>query len=177
MVKTGDMKLVLCDDGDGELYDMSLRIENGRFAGVERCFQSGPYVEDLRDILRQVSDQELHLRSFTSRKQAYLEDPTKAIICSLDADPNAKLVFTFKKPAELTVEVPVQELIHDNRIAFTGVFTTESFVIHRLVSEQASKAQVRWEDARSDKRTADQYHIRVRQHSNHWAWSSPIWVG
>ncbi len=158
-------------------WEMTLRLENGRFLKTERCFQSGPFREDLRDRLRQVSENEVHLESFTSRKQAYLEDPTKSIVCDLESDSRSKLIVELKKPSELTVEVPLQKLLKENEITFTGAFTTESFVVHRLVAPEEFSAQIHWEDSRTETDGSDQYHVRVRQHNQQLAWSSPIWIG
>ncbi len=157
-------------------WEMSVRIRKGRFLGLDRCFQSGPYVEELRDRARQTGEREIRLSSFTSRRQAYLEDPTKAVVLDLEADAEAVLEIELRKPAAMTVEVPVRELLRDNRVTFTGVFTSESFVIHRLVGPEESSARVRWEDTRPAA-GPEAYFVRVRQHNNHWAWTSPIWVG
>ncbi len=158
-------------------WNMRVSIKNGRFLKVKPCFQSGPFKEELRDRLRQVSAQELTLHSFTSRKQAYLQDPTKSFICAVEADPNARLTIELKKPSELKVEVPLPELTEENRITFTGGFTTESFVIHRFVGDKELAAGIQWQDEGSASGGTDEYHVRVRQHNNQFAWSSPIWVG
>ena len=146
--------------------------------GVEKHFQSGPFDEDLRDRLVRISDRELHLKSFTSRKQAYLEDPTKSLILELEADPSAKLILEFSQPTKKRFVVPAADLILENAVEFTGVFTTESFVLHRLVSGQEYTSEAHWQDRGRDKREGgDMYVVRVRQHNNQWAWSSPIWIG
>jgi len=63
-------------------------------------------------------------------------------------------------------------------VVFTGVFTTESFVLHRLTVQGEYKAHIHWEDDTPNKEVrSDTYFTRVRQHNNQWAWSSPIWVG
>jgi len=164
------------------IWDMKVSIKNGRFLKANPCFQSGPFKEELRDRLRQVSAQELVLHSFTSRRQAYLQNPTKSIICTVEADPNAMLTIELNKPSELKVEVPLPELIEENRITFTGGFTTESFVIHRFVGDKELSARIQWQDEQRQNKGSvsggtDQYHVRVRQHNNQFAWSSPIWVG
>ncbi len=159
------------------LWELSVSIKNGRFLSTEPCFQSGPFEEDRRDRLRLVSEQELTLNSFTSRRQAYLQDPTKSIVCELEAEANAVLTVELKKPVELQMEVPLQDLIEENRIAFTGAFTTESFIVHRLVGQEEYSAHIRWQDEVTAGVSPDQYHVRVRQHNHQFAWSSPIWVG
>jgi hypothetical protein len=159
-------------------WDVKIAIEGGKFNGVERHFQTGPYDEQLRDRVTHTSERELHLKSFTSRKQAFLEDATKSVILEMEADPGAKLILEFSQPTEKRFVVPVADLILENAVEFTGVFTTESFVLHRLVSPEQYSCRVHWQDrGREQREGGDMYVLRVRQHNNQWAWSSPIWVG
>ncbi|MCP4405575.1 MAG: hypothetical protein GY801_50765 [bacterium] len=159
-------------------WEMKISIDGGRFVGVERCFQCGPFNEELRDKLRLVSEQEIQLQSFTSREECFAEDPTKSFICDIEAKPGAKLTLTLSQPSNRVVEVPLEDLIDDNVIDFTGVFTTESLMVHRLVAPGEYSANIQWEDNQT-KTTgeADWYYVRVRHHNGHLAWSSPIWVG
>jgi len=160
-------------------WDMTITIKGGRFAGVERCFQCGPFSEDLRDKLRLISEHEIQLQSFTSREECFAEDPTKSIICDIEANPEAKLTVTLSQPSNRIIEVPLKDLIEDNVIDFTGVFTSESLIIHRLVAPGEYSANIQWQDQQSssDQQGADWYYVRVRHHNGHLTWSSPIWVG
>lgn len=81
-----------------------------------------------------------------------------------------------EKPVEQTVRTKLSDLIDDNVVAFTGVFTSESCIVNRLVSPSEYSAQVRWNDRRRGA-TPDWYYVRVTQHNGQLAWSSPIWVG
>lgn len=158
-------------------WDFTLRLENGRFAGVERCFQAGPYEEELRDRVEQRSERELRVRSFTSRRDAYLEDPTKALVCEIEAEPNARLTIELAEPTAMTRSIGVEQLLYDNLVEFTGSFTSESFIIHRLVRPEEYSAHVEWEDQAKENSDGDWYYARVRQHNGQLAWSSPVWVG
>ncbi len=158
-------------------WELGISIKNGRFTGSRGCFQTGPCEEDLRDRLRQVSPKEIRLVSFTSRREAYLEDPTKSIVLDIEADPNAELTVEVRKPAGLTRSIPLQKLLDDNEVAFTGVYTSESFIVHRIVRPEEYTAEIEWVDERSENDTGDFYYVRVRQHNGHLAWSSPVWIG
>jgi len=158
-------------------WEMRVTIDGGRFLGFERCFQSGPFGEEITDHARQISDREIELRSFTSRRQAYLQDPTKALILDIQADANAHLEIRLRRPVELTRRVALQDLTGGNDVTFTGVFTSESFQIHRLVFPQESRCHLQWEESRSTADGPDRYHVKVRLHNGQYAWSSPIWVG
>ncbi|MBD3308500.1 DUF3604 domain-containing protein [candidate division KSB3 bacterium] len=158
-------------------WDMRVTIDGGRFMGATCCFQSGPFHEDLRDTLRLVSEHEIQLQSFTSRDGCFAEDPTKSIICDIEANPGATLNITLTQPTHRELHIPVQDLITDNVIDFTDVFTSESLMVHRLVAPGEYAAAMQWEDQPSQPRQADWYYVRVRHHNGHMAWSSPIWVG
>ncbi|MFV1967519.1 MAG: DUF3604 domain-containing protein, partial [Pirellulaceae bacterium] len=157
-------------------WDMSVRISGGTFLRAIPCFQSGPYEEKRRDRLRVVSAHEIQLRSFTSRVECYAEDPTKSVVLEMDAGPEADLTVQLREPSQRTVSTSLRELIEDNVVHFTGVFTSESLIIQRLVGPDEYSATVRWTDRRAGA-PDDWYYVRVTQHNGHLAWSSPIWVG
>jgi len=158
------------------LWQMHVRLAGGRIRRVTPCFQSGPYEEDLRDRLRLLTDGSCRVDSFTSRVRCYAEDPTKSIVLELEGDPDAVLTLQLTKPVEQTVRARLSELAQDNVVTFTGTFTSESYLVHRLVGPGEYSAKVRWHDRRKEA-PADWYYVRVTQHNGQMAWSSPIWVG
>ena len=158
-------------------WDMHVHIDGGRFLGFERCFQSGPFGEEIVDHAHQISDREIELHSFTSRREAYLQDPTKALILEMQANRNAHLEIQLRRPVELTRRVAVADLVDGNDVTFTGVFTSESLQLHRLVFPEESCCAIRWDEVRPATAGPDRYHVRVKLHNGHYAWSSPVWVG
>jgi hypothetical protein len=157
---------------------MTLRISGGRFHRVLGCFQAAPFDEKLRDRLQVISESQVRLRAFTTREHCFAEDPTKALVCELEGGPDAVLSIELGEPAAKTVQARLADLIEDNVVEFTGGFTTESFIIHRLVGPSEYSATVRWHDrARHKAALPDWYYVRVMQHNGHLAWSSPIWIG
>ena len=86
------------------------------------------------------------------------------------------LFVEINKPSQRVVSTRLRELFDDNVVTFTGVFTSESFIIHRLVRPEEYSAAVRWTDRRAGA-PGDWYYVRVTQHNGQLAWSSPIWVG
>jgi hypothetical protein len=164
------------DLGRTAQWDMTLAVAGGRFTQAIPCFQSGPYEEEMRDRLRAISEKELHLASFTSRVKCYAEDPTKSLLCEIEGEADTTLTLKLRKPVEQTITARLKELIDDNIVTFTGVFTSESYIVNRLISPSEYSATVKWVDQRPDA-TADWYYVRVTQHNGHVAWSSPIWVG
>ncbi|MGH7202628.1 MAG: DUF3604 domain-containing protein [Planctomycetaceae bacterium] len=158
-------------------WDMRVRIRGGRLLRAWPGFQSAPFDEDRRDRLRIVSETELHLQSATTRVDCYAEDPTKSLVVELEGGPDAVLSVQLSKPAEKTIEARLRDLREENVVEFTGVFTSESLIIGRLVGPTESAARIRWQDRRTERTPPDWYYVRVTQHNGHMAWSSPIWVG
>lgn len=158
-------------------WDMSIRIQGGTFQRAHGCFQHAPFGEAFRDRLAMVSPTELRLESPTSRPGGYREDPTKAIVCDLEANAGAELIVELRQPSPLTVTAKLRDLVENNVVTITGSFPSESFIIERLVGPSQSNARIRWQDRRPRGATADYYYVRVRQHNGHVAWASPIWIG
>ncbi|HAH43513.1 MAG TPA: hypothetical protein DCM07_01415, partial [Planctomycetaceae bacterium] len=109
--------------------------------------------------------------------KCYGEDPTKAVVCEIEGNPDSVLTLQIRKPYEKTISARLGDLIDDNVVEFTGVFTSESYILHRLVRQSEYSAQIRWHDQQSDTSSTDWYYVRVTQHNGQLAWSSPIWVG
>jgi hypothetical protein len=94
----------------------------------------------------------------------------------LEGGPDAVLEVRLQEPVEKTVQARLADLLDDNVITFTGPFTTESFIIQRLVGPSEYSATVRWNDRRTSREGGDWYCVRVSQHNGQFAWSSPMWV-
>ena len=158
-------------------WDMRIRLSQGRIRRATGCFQAAPFDEDFRDRLQILSENELRLLSPTTRVKSYAEDPTKAVILDIEAPPDAELIVDLNEPAQQHIVSRLDQLIDDNVVTFTGVFTSESFIIHRLVGPSEYAARVSWSDRSTPGTGADWYYARVTQANGHMAWSSPIWVG
>jgi hypothetical protein len=130
----------------------------------------------MRDRLKVISENEIHLDSYTSRVKCYAEDPTKALVLELEGQPDSVLSIELRQPTEQVVQAKLADLIDDNEVTFTGVFTTESYILNRLIGPPEYSATVRWNDRRPGT-SNDWYYVRVTQHNGQLAWSSPIWVG
>ena len=117
------------------------------------------------------------MQSNTSRVKCYSEDPTKAVVLELSGSPDSVLSLHLRKPTEQVVRAKLSDLIDENVVTFTGVFTSESYIINRLVSPSEFSATIRWQDQRPSGDTSDWYYVRATQHNGQMAWSSPVWVG
>ena len=165
------------DLGHTCLWDATIRITGGRFLKAVPCFQSAPFEEDLRDKLSLESHTEIRIQSYTSRVKCFAEDPTKAVVCELEAGPDAELSLELRAPTEQRIRARLADLVDDNVVTFTGPFTSESTIIHRLIGPAEYSGKFRFSDRRTGRNEADWYYVRVTEKSGHMAWSSPIWVG
>ncbi len=158
-------------------WDFTIRIENGRFLRATPCFQSAPYEESMRDQVRVISPHEISLQSYTSRLKCYAEDPTKAIVCEMEGGPDAVLTVQLRGPIKQEIRAPLPKLASDNIVSFTGGFTSESLIIHPLISPAAYDVMLQYHDRHQPDSGSDWYYVRATEENGHMAWSSPIWVG
>ena len=157
-------------------WDLTLTVQRGKLHRVLGCFQAAPFGEEFRDRLQLVSETEVRLQSQTTRKDSYREDPTKSLVLELTGDTETTLIIKLRQPSEQTVKARLADLISDNLVTFTGGFTTESYILGRLIGPAEYGTSIRWHD-RVKSKGPDYYYVRVTQQNGHMAWSSPIWVG
>ena len=156
-------------------WEATATIRDGKILSVTPCFQSGPYAEDRRDRVTDRTETACSFQVHTSRLQAYEDAATKSVILHLAGGENATLEIDLRKPVELKFKRTLGELAENNEIEFTGPFTSESFLVHRLVTPDLFKARFKHVDQGREGRT-DWYYARVTQANGQQAWSSPIWV-
>ena len=156
-------------------WEVTATISGGKILDATPCFQAGPFEENRRDRITKRSETSITFQVHTSRLQAYEDAATKSVVLRLAGPPSAVLKLELKKPAEASHQWSLGSLAEENEIEFTGAFTTESFLVHRLVPPQLSKVKCSFTDRGSEGRT-DWYYARVTQANGHQAWSSPIWV-
>lgn len=157
-------------------WRMRATLEGGKIRRAIPCFQSGPYEEDMRDRLRHTAENSCEIASFTSRVKCYAEDPTKSVILELEGGPESVLTVELDEPVKQTVRATLAQLLKQNVVTFTGVFTSESYIVNRLTGPSEYAAKIRWHDRRK-KTTPDWYFVRVTQRNGQMAWSSPVWIG
>jgi len=155
-------------------WDIRLDVTNGKILNATPCFQSGPMEEERRDKILNCDETSLHWQSYTSRRDAFAERATKHFILELSGTPDTRLNVSLQNPIELRYSVTLGELSDTSHIKFTGQFTSESILIHRLVFPASFVKQFNFVDEDTE---PAYYYIRVRQSNGQMAWSSPIWVG
>ena len=158
-------------------WEGQIRLEGARLIKATPMFQAGPFDEDRRDRLTDLTENGINFVSFTSRKNAYLEDATKGVILEVEGQPDSRLVMDFTKPSGFRVERTFAEMMVSGSSHFTGEFTTESVLVHRLLVPESYELEFTWTDQSDDPETSDYYLVRVQQMNGQMAWSSPVWVG
>ncbi len=166
----GDLSMErICD------WKFEVHITNGTILSATPCFQAGPFDETRYHEL--VEDKNTcRVTSYTSRKQALAELATNSIVLEIQGSPETELVLNLDKPNTKIIKKTFKELRTSNQVVFTGPFTSESLIMHRLVFYENYLTDFEMEDVSSEKST-DWYYARVTQANGSLAWSSPIWVG
>jgi len=166
----GDLNMARIAD-----WDAAISVKGGKIESVTPCFQSGPFDEDRRDRIVERKESSCRVQLFTSRKQAYEEKPTKSVLLEITGGRDVELHLDVSKPAPFRFQRTLGELAENSEVEFTGPFTAESVLVHRLVTPDLSNARFRHTDYGRPGRT-DYYYIRVTQANGQQAWSSPFWV-
>ncbi|MGC9347933.1 MAG: DUF3604 domain-containing protein, partial [Anaerolineae bacterium] len=104
-------------------WDLSASLSEGTITAYVPCFQSGPFDEDRRDRVIERDEQTIRWQSFTSRRQAFAEDPTKAMLLEVAAPGDAQLTITARRqvhesvPGGCEITCQLSDLVDRNRIA------------------------------------------------------------
>ena len=156
-------------------WEATVTIRGGTLVSVTPCFQAGPFDEERRNRIVARSENSCRIQLYSSRLEAFEERATNAVVLHIKGDPSAAVELELTKPAKMTFRKTLGELAENNEIEFTGPFTSESFVVHRLVTPDLFRANFRITD-RGRRGQTDWYYARVTQTNGQMAWSSPIWV-
>jgi len=166
----GDLNMArVCD------WQFGVTVSDGRIISVTPCFQSGPFDKERRNKIAAISDRSCKVISYTSRMQAYEERATNSIILEIHGSPKTQLTVALTQPVKMTITKSLKQLAESSDIEFTGPFTSESMLLHRIVFSENYRTEFEFTDKRRTKKT-DRYYVRVVQSNGSLAWSSPIWL-
>ena len=167
----GDLNMArICD------WKFAVTVNGGRIISATPCFQSGPFDEQRRNRLTIVDENRCEVASYTSRLQAYEERATNGIILEIQGSPSTQLAIAMAEPAGMEFTKTLAQLAESSDVKFTGPFTSESVLLHRIAFADNYQTEFEFTDRRKSDRT-DWYYARVTQSNGSLAWSSPIWVG
>jgi hypothetical protein len=156
-------------------WKFRVQVKGGRILSTSPHFQSRPFDEDRRDRVASLDDGSAEVVSFTARQNAFEERPTKDVVFEIQGSPETEIVLTMTQPAELSFRKTLKELAESSDILFTGPFSAESVMFHRIAFADNYATEFTFTDAQNGRAT-DWYYVRVFQTNGSMAWSSPIWV-
>ncbi len=156
-------------------WEIDVKISGGVLNEVYPCFQSGPFEESRRNLIKKLSENLCHITSYTSRKEAFAEKSTNAVVLNISGNPETKLSLNVSKPNNMEITKNLKELVSQNEIIFTGPFPDESILIHPVVFSEHFNTEFSFIDSETSN-NVDYYYVRVMQSNGQLAWSSPIWV-
>lgn len=155
-------------------WAMKLHLSSGRIMRFFPCLSSMPFDERRRHRFERQGDAGLAIRSYTSRKDAYRENPNQSVVLELETDARAMLELRISEPVEQVTAASLADLARGSLNPFTGPFPKEGWQWHRIVPRAASSAAGRCTLAVPDGRSY--VYLRVRQRNGHMAWASPVFV-
>ncbi len=157
------------------------RLTDGEIRRVQPCFRGDPILSpedfegDPKDAPHQVVEQsavEVAWRSATRGNPTVRHPNTQALLLSV-AMPRA---------AEIELEVngrrwshSLDELIEGARATMMRGVISEAVRVS-AVPDYGACLHAGYEDGAEPEQEVEYYQVRVRQHNDQWAWSSPIWV-
>jgi len=155
-------------------WAMEVKLDGGRIGRFFPCLQSMPFDEQRRHRFERQGEAGLAIRSYTSRRNAYRENPNQSVVLELAASPEATLELMFTEPVAQRATVNLADLQHASHNAFTGPFPKEGWQWHRLVPRGASALTGR---CTLEVPTGRSYvYLRARQKNGHMAWASPVFL-
>jgi hypothetical protein len=155
-------------------WKFRLSVRGGEIVSASPHFQSHPFDEERRDRVTR-ADGAVEVVSFTAREGAFEERPTKDVVFEIRGTPDTELILTITQPKEMTVRKKLKDLAVSSDIVFTGEFSSESVMFHRLAFAENYQTEFSFTDGESGAGTG-WYSVRVAQTNGSMAWSSPIWV-
>lgn len=155
-------------------WAMDVSLSAGRIGRVFPCLSSMPFDEQRRHRFERRGERGLAIRSYTSRKDAYRENPNQSVVLELQAHADARLALKLSAPVEQESSVSLGELAVGSRNEFTGPFPKEGWQWHRLVPLAASS--VRGSCSLPVREGRSYVYLRARQKNGHIAWASPVFV-
>jgi hypothetical protein len=155
-------------------WEIALGIRNGRLRRFFPCLQSGPFDEERRHRFARQGEQGLSIRSYTSRKGAYRENPNQSVVLEIEGGPDTGFDVVLSAPAQMTASATLAELEEGSRNWQAGPFPKESFQFHRIVPRAASS--LRGACAIDVPEGRSNVYVRVRQLNGHMAWASPVFM-
>ncbi|MGQ0651253.1 MAG: hypothetical protein ACT4P4_03120, partial [Betaproteobacteria bacterium] len=155
-------------------WAMELAVEGGRLLRFFPCLQSMPFDEERRHRFARGGGERLAIRSYSSRRNAYRENPNQSVVLEIAGEAATRLSLALTEPAAQTLATTLGELARGSVSRFTGPFPKEACQWHRLVPLAASAVEGRCTLELPAARS--HVYLRARQRNGHVAWASPVFL-
>jgi hypothetical protein len=156
-------------------WAMQVQLSAGRVERYFPCLQSMPFDEQRRHRFDRTGDSGLAIRSYTSRKNAYRENPNQSVVLELAAGSDAVLSLSLSEPVQQVSSARLADLFRGSANLRTGPFPKESHQWHRLVPLSSSSVAGKVDlDVPAAK--PSYVYLRARQRNGHMAWASPVFL-
>lgn len=160
-------------------WDVTLEVENGILRDVEPRFRGYPPTDNPPEdtsfaytYLEQSDDNCVRFQTQTHKNVSLHTASTEGIAIEIEGTPTTRLLATINGKRHT---LRLSDLLTGARSFYTDGFVSPAVCFHRAVpSAEFSHSFTFAHRHRSHQR--DWYTVRVRQHNDQWAWSSPIWV-
>jgi hypothetical protein len=157
-------------------WEFQVMVEGGKILSATSHFQSRPFDEDRRhSVMAGIKESSYKVISYTSRQNAFEDKPTNDVVFKIQGTPETRLTMIMTRPVNMRITKLLGELARANDIQFTGIFSSESVMMHRIVFADNYQSRFQLRDE-TDNDGTDWYYARVVQWNGSMAWSSPIWV-
>jgi hypothetical protein len=165
----GDLALErLCD------WAFDLTVHDGRILRAFPCLQSGPFVEERRHRIAQLSETAMSIQSYSGRKGAYRQNPNQSVILELQGSAKTVLDLQMSAPTDRHSRSAIGDLFTGSDNMRTGEFPQENYQWHRLVPAAASHVSGKVNlDVGAD---PSNIYLRARQYNGHIVWVSPVFM-
>lgn len=156
-------------------WAMRVKLTKGRIVRFFPCLASMPFDEQRRHRFERQGDAGLAIRSYTSRRNAYRENPNQSVVLELETSADAALELTLAEPVALSASAGLADLARGSMNRFTGPFPKEAWQWHRVVPLAASSAAGCCTIEVPAGKSSYVY-LRARQKNGHMAWASPVFL-
>lgn len=166
--------------GVRDAWDIELEVLGGRITAVEPRLHGNDIVAPSHSIegsfsfsvWRQIDEQRIVFSTETRGNPTVMTDATQQLALHVTGDDATVLVGRFNG---VEMKHSVAELLKGCRAAYKGGFLSGAMLMHRASPLSSRRVPLELLDSGSGG-PRDWYYVRVRQHNDQYAWSSPTWV-
>jgi len=154
-------------------WEFDLQLTGARLLRHFPCLTSGPFDEDRRHRLSRKEDG-LHIVSYTSRKDAFLNNPNQAVVLEVLPEPDAEISVELRAPAPMQRRFRIADLLQRSAEVHTGAYPCESFQLHHAVTQ--SQSHMKKKHTLAAPKQPSFLYLRVTQKNGQMAWTSPVFI-